>query len=645
MWDKSKSIRFICSDSAIFFLLTVVALWIPGRKFNIIPIVFSIFAILKYRYAGCQLQYDIKPCIVLFLFYGLWIVIAGGMHYIALSQLNPKAFITVRPHPVEWGLAVLKTTSASYILFPTFMFALIAIFLSSGNQLSLLLLIPIIFIPSALVALYQEFIDIRFLNPTITDFLSRITGLSSDFNGFRISLFLIIPLSVFGSIYFNQKWLKANYIVLTILYVVILGLSRSRTGVLGVTLYLALMPAMVVWVKRIDVNMWKIYVSGVSIVVLMVIIFGIIGIKDKDSKSIILKRLRQKITFIGTYGIKKTLIATFDENSFLYSIAPSRTEMALYSVSMTAMHPFSGLGPGGFLRNIDNMRHRNGVPEVFTKHIDNANNQYLQMSSELGIFGCLINIILHIWPLWMVFCIKDRITDIVDRWAVSMGFTIICIMMVLYFTGPHIINVDVLWIVTVYLVFLFVTALKYGYKFPLMNMKIITIIMTSITVFFIWGTFDTTFGKRGYYEIQKMHWWPYRITQNHYDIEEWGEGQIIWCKENAIIEIPIKDSVPEEIDLKFVLKHPDIGINPVEVKYGGKYGPRTKISVNDNAWNKIILPITEEYIKKRGDLKNSDELVNSIILSFDVSRTWVPKKWGVNEDSRELGLAVLIPKL
>ena len=207
--DQVKSFRnnsglrqFINSDFALFFILTAVTLWFPGRIFNLAPIIIPCFAFMLYWYKQSDYQYDIRPYQLLMLFYGLWIIISGGMHYFALSRLGPDAFITMRPNNAAWGLFILKVTCAAYILFPAFMFTLINIFKNTDNALILLPLIPIVFIPSLLVAFYQEFFDINFMNPTITFFLQKITGLSSDFNGFRVTLFLLIPLSVLGAIIF-----------------------------------------------------------------------------------------------------------------------------------------------------------------------------------------------------------------------------------------------------------------------------------------------------------------------------------------------------------------------------------------------------------------------------------------------------------
>jgi hypothetical protein len=64
-----------------------------------------------------------------------------------------------------------------------------------------------------------------------------------------------------------------------------------------------------------------------------------------------------------------------------------------------------------------------------------------------------------------------------------------------------------------------------------------------------------------------------------------------------------------------------------------------EIVVKDKKWKTVDIPITDDYILEFKSPLNRTE--KYIILSFDVSRTWVPKEWGVSEDQRELGLLIM----
>jgi len=634
-------------DLILFILLTAVSLWFPGRKLNILLLTVSCVAATKYFFWDFREHNDNRPFHLLIFFYGIWILISAVMHHVAMSELGSSTYITVRPNNVEWGLTMNKIASIAYILFPLFLFITINIFRNVDKAYKLAVLIPVIFIPSLIIAFYQKFGDIHFMNTTITYWLKEITGLSSDFNGFRLSVFLLIPLSILGAIVNEKKWVKGSYVLLTALLFLVLLLSQSRTGIAGIVAFGVLFPAIIIWVKGNLVKNWILYWICILIALVIMGSFALNRYKDEDSKSTFMRRIHEKYTYLKTFGYRKTLIATIDENSFLAKHSPSRVEMGRYAFMLTSLSPLSGWGPGGFWRNIDNIRYREeDIQNVNHKNIDNANNQYLQMSSELGIFGALINIIFHIWPLWMVFRIRNRISNLNDRWTVGIGFSIVSVMMVLYLTGPHIISVDILWIFVAYLSALFTIAMKYGYELPNVNMKVMAVFMTGITLFFIHGTYETTFGKNGYKSLQKASWWPHGIDRNHYSIEKWKEGSVIWCKQDAIIELPLKKlNVPETINLRFAVSHPNIKTKPVIVEYGGKVGPKHEMIIKDNLWKTVNIPITSEYIMERKNAKNDFRIEKSLVISFDVSHTWIPNKWGINDDTRELGVAVLIPEL
>jgi hypothetical protein len=76
--------------------------------------------------------------------------------------------------------------------------------------------------------------------------------------------------------------------------------------------------------------------------------------------------------------------------------------------------------------------------------------------------------------------------------------------------------------------------------------------------------------------------------------------------------------------------HPDISEIPVFVDILGD-GQRLKmVSLTDNMWQKLTLPARDLEGKK--------------VLSFRVSRTWSPRAAGISSDSRNLGIAVIMPE-
>ena len=65
--------------------------------------------------------------------------------------------------------------------------------------------------------------------------------------------------------------------------------------------------------------------------------------------------------------------------------------------------------------------------------------------------------------------------------------------------------------------------------------------------------------------------------------------------------------------------------------------------MNDKSWKIVEIPVTMDYIFEFRGLNKLRK--RYFVVSLNVSRTWIPKEWDVNEDKRELGVAVLIPNL
>ena len=73
-------------------------------------------------------------------------------------------------------------------------------------------------------------------------------------------------------------------------------------------------------------------------------------------------------------------------------------------------------------------------------------------------------------------------------------------------------------------------------------------------------------------------------------------------------------------------KHPDVGDEPVVVRISDERGLLRSVIFEKNEWRKVVL--------------GGDELKDSEVVTFEVSRTWNPKLMGVSEDRRELGIAL-----
>ncbi len=75
--------------------------------------------------------------------------------------------------------------------------------------------------------------------------------------------------------------------------------------------------------------------------------------------------------------------------------------------------------------------------------------------------------------------------------------------------------------------------------------------------------------------------------------------------------------------------HPDIGEKPVLVKIFGDGEVLRYIEFKDFGWKKVEI--------------GAEELKGKSVLTYEVSRTWNPRRMGVSGDGRDLGVAVGVP--
>lgn len=612
----------------IFTLYSLLFISFPilFNKFSPLLIFFILVSIAIFFFRHLTDTRVLRKIQIIISFYAILLILSFILHLLALKTVEPLSYITVHKGYTIWGIEILKKVSEIYLLFPFLLF--VGIHLLNLNY-KILTLFPLCFIPSLILALYQGLVDINFLNVPYFAELHRASGFGMDSNGMGLSIFLLFPLSIMAILINRGIWKRVLFGMLTLILLWCLFLSGTRSGLIGVLIFIFILP--LIWIRS-NKNLsrrWR-YVLFLSPLIAPFILGGML-ILIKDSHLPLSKRLQEGYSDFKNVG----LIQVIEKSA--------RYELGLQAWRLTKISPLSGWGPGGFYRNLHNIRFRNGDGSYF--RFDNANNHYLQMTSDLGIIGGGLNIFLHTFPLWMVFRIRKRIQESDERLAVGIIFSTVFIMMFLYITGPHTMAISVLWILVVMLCFLFVTALRYGYTFRPINMKFIGI-LSILTVLFTWGTYNNVFGKEGYKERQKADWWLYKYEKNCYQEEDWPKGIVRWCNKNASLQIPIKKNqpLPDNLEISLIAHNPDLDMNPLIVKYGGKKGPIYEILLSRRGeWKMVEVPVTDDNIFEHQGPDNV--LRRYIVLSLDVSRTWVPKEWGVNEDTRELGVAVLIPRL
>jgi O-antigen ligase len=554
------------------------------------------------------------------------LVISGAMHWGALAKLPPETSITVTQFDAAWGLEKLSFVVSRYLSLPFLLGMLMLLFQDRTRFYDALPVLPVLFIPSLLVGVYQGLFDIDFLNVPYFASRSQASGLGPHGNAFGISLFLLFPLCIIGIIRKNHPAVKVGMLILSGGILGGILLSGSRTAWLGITIFLLIFPWITAWSGQHISKRLRFLLCACPIM-LGLLAGGLVIFGGSQDSFILAKRLNTSWVQIQQGGVRELLQRS------------GRIHYWTQAIRLIQESPVVGWGPGGYYRHLDNIRFQYGERQ---RQLDNALNLYLQISAELGLVGLGCHLPFHLIPLWMIVCARKRLHDRAERWTLGIVCATVCIMLFIFLFGVHLLSVNITWIYASLLACLWVTGLHYSVQERVHPINIVW--AGGLLILFLVETYTMTFGSHGYRTLQQAPWWPLQYERNCYAPEQWGANTFRWCSQDAFLRIPITKEIPEKITISIAVYHPDVATNPVIVTYGGKYGPTHQLLVNDSTLKTFEIEVSQDDLYFYEEPRTRTGQLFEVV-SFDVSRTWVPKEWKINEDPRELGVAIMIPKL
>lgn len=568
--------------------------------------------------------------LTLCLVYAGIILVNSIFHDISLKNLPDTMSINLmRDKPAAWRNENQKFTIL-YLFFPLFL--LIQYELLKRIELKVVIRCFASAITFSLIILFfQKYYDITFLNQPYWQELQRVGGLSTDPNAFAMTAFLLIPLIASGIFLEKAKILKICYMFIIVSLIAGVLFSGNRTVTAGILLLFLSLPVIFALAKK-EMTVRTRLVLFISPFVLLLLVILLLPYLLNNSPSSLIS-IERSISTIE--GFKEDGI-----NSLLLN-KERRVRNYLVAWDLLSNAPLAGWGPGGFYRESPNFLYlRSGY--IFI--VDSALNHYLMIGGDLGLPLLLLNLILVLSYLAIGLTIIGSLSDIGKRYVVSMLLITNILFLILINTVPPSYFPCLMWVWTAQLTCLaiFGEDHKLNYRLITVNARRAAYLVIGGIFFIVFiGSYQTTYGTKGYASRQNLQWWPYKYENNCYELETWGNAVARWCKDNAVLQFSIDKALPEYAEITLVAQHPDRAQRPVTVRYGGKSGAVHEVVFKDNPWITVKIPVSEEYIFNY--TQPNGTRTRYFILSLDVSRTWIPKEWGVNNDPRELGVALIIP--
>lgn len=484
------------------------------------------------------------------------------------------------------------------------------------------------------VIFYQGLVDTLFLNRW-QPWTKQVGGLAVDPNAYALTAFLLMPVLVLGSLL--EKRLLARVLMLIVAVSLLVGMifAGNRTAAAGVILLAVLIPL----IASISMSKASRRVRLSLLIVPLILVLG---------ACILIHFLGDNFVELGLLGKRfSTTWQQIDHEGWRKLFAGKEPRGILWSTGWALLWeaPLGGWGPGGFYREYPNELYIQ-TGEIRSSY-DSVLNHYLMIAGDLGLPSLMLNVALFLFPLVVAFYALRKMIEHRMRWIISTLLVTNAIFMGMIITVPPSYFPDVLWVWTSQLMLLLILSMRslasnseriLSFKYQkLAYVACVALLMLAVT-----GTYITSFGKLGYAAKQDSNWWPFRYERNCYSVEQFEDGARRWCTRHAFLLVPIGNKKSGSITIMLSARNPDISTKPLKVFYGNKNGPASQLIISDYSWKPITLQIdiANIYEKSRPGGSAFDRF---IILSLDVSRTWVPKKWGYNDDSRELGVCILLP--
>jgi len=540
-------------------------------------------------------------------------------------------------------------------------FGLLFIIFNIINKVKDIIIALVILVSSTLVSSGVFFYQ-YFFNPYFGSFKhwvnsGRFNATFTDPNSLGAYAILLFPIFMVLIICFKKWYAKLLLCVSFIPFLMITLFSGSRSALVGICL--ALLIFLVLGIAKILKKIEhfpkrKKLIVLIAVLILCVVIaaslFSFIKL-DSKIKSVVLETSQVERS-VATF---KTAVHYYKSAGFIESLKSISNYRYIFwgqAVEMTKDYPLTGVGQGSYILELPNylVKNRTGYLTDGKLGVDYAGNYYLQVLSELGLPGFILILFIFYLIIKKVFIYFRKRSYMgkssVDDWILVGLFISFITFLLAQFFGPHTNFTEIqftFWLVIgLMLTYIKIKDLDAGdksyilednkiakkeikIKFDLagkISLAVIIVIFT--TSFFVSSATTLSINVQQNLYDKKQNFKGWENKYGFYNEEVLEGKKIRWIgidasevmdKDGSVMIIPMRDGNPA----------------------GHKIPTFVRIYV-DNILVKVVM-------LRRGlwyDVKFNipDVARDKFTLTISVSRSWIPKKLGINNDTRELGIMV-----
>ena len=394
----------------------------------------------------------------------------------------------------------------------------------------------------SVVAIYQGFVDLTFLNRGFWTYMLRAAGTHGDPNRLgAIAAFWTLGTVVLAR-RFVTPWQSIVSIAAIVVGIAAVWTSGSRTGLAAIIVSLAIGAFETIRAWRFDIRRLATFGAG-TVVAAIVVVFVL---QNASTHTVVQRGTLGYLPFIGDRGIANSA------NELLWE----RFGFGPAAIDMIKEHPIDGVGVGMF----HTLVHDFGTLRGYDIKADNAQNWFRHMLAELGVLG---SIPVFWWCIVFAVLMFSRPGPLSDQLSVGLLRAVLIGFVVASLFGmPG----QAAAVVITFWVFVFWFALERadegavrqnGWTRPaVIAAGILIALHMTMTVA------DARGELRPRHRAQRFDWF-YRYGIGELEADPGGNPvQRRWAGQEALVVIPVKGKV-----LKFVawIDHPDGDENPPHV--------------------------------------------------------------------------------
>lgn len=462
------------------------------------------------------------------------------------------------------------------------------------------------------LALWQFFSDKHLV-------IGFITGTYTDSNALGVCSALVFSFSL-GLILVSGRRARAFLIICALQSIAVSVLARSRAGVLGIVLFLV---GFALWVRRISPDRPRRtdlpFRTLKGLAIMTVLLVAVLVVQD-------LGHLRT----IPVVGDAALLAARPSEDSLRYLLR-HRLHQWSEALLMCRDFPWSGVGLGAYIIELPNFYLEN-EGKLFV--IDTSGNLFLQIASELGLLGLVLSLIL------VIHLVRCGGVVLLTEKGVRLGASqrlVACVTLgllaalVLSLFGAHILFLEYNYMVAFSVAMLLSFCRRSGpddaeaadsgtrssrrWLGPCLLAASVTIVSVILL--------SESLGPLSIPRRREAVGWQFEY--GFYRKEVWGDKfPFWWTQKEAQMRIT---AAGKALEFSLFCTHPDADNNPVTVRISVNGQFVEAVELTRDRWKKVKVPLAGLEGKR-------------IALSLAVDRTFNPKRQGISEDHRDLGVAI-----